>query len=68
MSYERWVGRSENRICTEREREKGRENESLFLNVSRPSALFRPRSIDPGRRGMIGVEGIVEQGHEVCTM
>ena len=25
------------------QREKGRENESLFLNVSRPSALFRPR-------------------------
>jgi len=68
MSYERWVGRSGNRICTQREREKGRENERLFLNVSRPFALFRPLSIDPGRRGMIGVEGVIEQGHEVCTM
>jgi hypothetical protein len=59
MSYERWVGRSDNGICTEREREKGRENESLFLNVSRPSALFRPRSIDPGRKGWIGVGDVV---------
>ena len=61
-------GRVGREIGFAQERERKGENESLFLNVSRPSALFRPRSIDTGRKGMIGVEGVVEQGHEVCTM
>ena len=33
------------------ERERKGENESLFLNVSRPSALLRPLSIEPWSEG-----------------
>ena len=40
-------GRVGREIGFAQERERKGENESLFLNVSRPSALFRPRSIDP---------------------
>jgi hypothetical protein len=34
----------------QRERKEGKR-EFVFFNVSRPSALFRPRSDDPGRKG-----------------